>query len=106
MSDKELVSTRYTGDKAQRFIFDNCVATVHSAKVCDTAYACTIHRPSIHWMNEWAMVLRESGIIERRCEHGVGHPDPDSAAYMRRESGDDYYGTHGCDGCCFDTQEG
>jgi hypothetical protein len=56
---------------------------------------CPIHSPSpkaeaigsTHW--RW-----DRGIMERLCEHGVGHPDPDD--YVVRQ-GD---GVHGCDGCC------
>jgi hypothetical protein len=32
--------------------------------------------------------------MERICEHGIGHPDPDQI--MRDEAG----WVHGCDGCC------
>jgi hypothetical protein len=41
--------------------------------------------------------------MERKCTHGVGHPDPDEIRIINGE--DD--GTHGCDGCCirFATQE-
>jgi hypothetical protein len=50
-------------------------------------------------MHEEPMVLRESGLVERLCVHGVGHPDPDSVAYFDRHEvrGID---VHGCDGCC------
>jgi len=46
------------------------------------------------------MVWRQwHGLFERQCPHGIGHPDPDDVAY-RLSIGDDYAGTHGCDGCC------
>ncbi len=32
--------------------------------------------------------------LERTCAHGIGHPDPDSLAWLGCE------GIHGCDGCC------
>jgi hypothetical protein len=38
-------------------------------------------------------------LVERICEHGVGHDDPDAVAYMRSK-GHTWAGTHGCDGCC------
>jgi hypothetical protein len=34
--------------------------------------------------------------MERICEHGIGHPDPDD---RRIRTGEDM-GDHGCDGCC------
>jgi hypothetical protein len=43
--------------------------------------------------------------MERVCEHGVGHPDPDHVSHIRRVKGDDYANVdaiHGCDGCCHD----
>src|ERR1035437_9586152 len=59
---------------------------------------CVVHNPSNHKGRGWPMVLRSSGLIERRCPHGVGHPDPDSAAYMDWASkGHGAYTVHGCD---------
>jgi hypothetical protein len=40
--------------------------------------------------------------MERICPHGVGHPDPDDAAYHIR-IGQGYKTIHGCDGCCRQT---
>lgn len=54
-----------------------------------------IHNPTKHHMREWDVVLRETGLMERLCPHGIGHPDPDSAAHFGPE-----WGIHGCDGCC------
>ena len=34
--------------------------------------------------------------MERICDHGIGHPDPDE---FRIRNGEDD-GIHGCDGCC------
>lgn len=36
--------------------------------------------------------------MERTCPHGVGHPDPDDAAYRASQGDTDC--THGCDWCC------
>jgi hypothetical protein len=67
---------------------------------CDK-YGCTIHAPTKHPMDDLLAHLREdSGLIERICPHGVGHPDPDSANYFERERGQTMIGVHGCDGCC------
>jgi len=64
---------------------------------------CVIHKPSQHKMIGWPMVIRASTLIERTCRHGVGHPDPDSVAYLNwKDEYDDKFGwgVHGCDGCC------
>lgn len=69
-------------------------------------HACCFHSPSSHHMVNWPMVIRYDryGLVERICEHGVGHPDPDSLAYIDKcleaagwEKDD---GIHGCDGDC------
>ena len=52
-------------------------------------------------MADWPTVVRASGLIERTCPHGVGHPDPDSLAWSLSGSRD--YSVHGCDGCCHHT---
>lgn len=71
----------------------------HTKAQCD-GLPCPFHGPSLHPMVEEPMLLRASGLIERTCRHGVGHPDPDSAAWLNRVSGQDSWGVHGCDGCC------
>jgi hypothetical protein len=41
--------------------------------------------------------------MERLCQHGVGHPDPDHIDYVRRTRGTRAAwgdGVHDCDGCC------
>ena len=45
----------------------------------------------------------DRGIMERKCTHGIGHPDPDDINVINGT--DD--GTHACDGCClrFATEE-
>lgn len=65
---------------------------------------CTIHNPSNHHMKDWPTHWREDlGIFERICEHGVGHPDPDSLDYIRNYNPmkADTLAIHSCDGCCF-----
>jgi hypothetical protein len=43
---------------------------------------CCIHSPSDHRMRGWRMNWRDdTGVMERLCEHGVGHPDPDHLAH-------------------------
>lgn len=48
------------------------------------------------------LLLRETGLVEGVCEHGVGHPIPESAAYKDLQHGHakGTWGVHGCDGCC------
>jgi hypothetical protein len=41
--------------------------------------------------------------MERKCQHGVGHPDPDHIDFVRRSMGDAaarMESNHNCDGCC------
>ncbi len=76
---------------------------VHAFDVCRQDQFCAIHRPSHHGMRAWPMHLRETGLIERVCSHGVGHPDPDSARYFNERGPVGSRGTwtiHGCCGCC------
>lgn len=62
---------------------------------------CVFHNPSKHGMVDWPKVIRSSALVERTCPHGVGHPDPDSLAWLD-SIGRSGYGVHGCDGCCTD----
>lgn len=72
---------------------------VHLADQC-AGRPCIIHNPSDHHMRSWDLVWRgDKGCFERTCPHGVGHPDPDNAAFLR-SIGKSYLSVHGCDGCC------
>ena len=52
-------------------------------------------------MRDWPQHYREdTGVTERICPHGVGHPDPDQAW-----PADDWRWVHGCDGCCARTND-
>lgn len=77
---------------------------VHSDTQCEGQW-CVMHNPSPHHMWSWPITLRNTGLMERVCEHNVGHPDPDSLAWLdrnyERERGTDSgLWSHGCDGCC------
>lgn len=64
---------------------------VHSPSACE-GRGCPIHHPSQHHMRDWPQNWRnDRRMMERICEHGVGHPDPDDLNANR---------AHGCDGCC------
>jgi hypothetical protein len=83
----------------------------HSLAECVLKY-CVIHNPSDHHMKEWDINIRldrYGALAERLCPHGIGHPDPDSLAYIStlvpEEAREDtlyYEGIHGCDGCCWE----
>jgi len=71
---------------------------IHSPDRCEGT-PCPFHAPSDHHMASWPTDLRMSGLVERLCSHGIGHPDPDSMAWMA-SVGRHGHGIHGCDGCC------
>ena len=71
---------------------------VHDAAKC-AGQACAVHNPSNHRMSGFKRHWRsDRKIIERICPHGIGHPDPDDAAFECKQAGADT--VHGCDGCC------
>ena len=78
---------------------------VHNRAYCKGEYCC-IHNPSDHLMKDWPTHWRQDrGMMERMCECGVGHPDPDDIAFKKRMAekyNRDSYdtGIHGCCGCC------
>lgn len=81
--------------------------THHDPADCE-GRPCCIHNPSDHHMKDWPQHWRpDRYLMERTCEHGIGHPDPDHVAYMKSvgkwEEAD---ATHGCDGCCNAPQGG
>lgn len=77
------------------------LSNVHPKTQCSGQY-CTVHNPSKHHMRKWPMVWRnDKGVMERKCEHGVGHPDPDDAEHLKRVDRESAT-IHGCDGCCRD----
>lgn len=82
-------------------------SSIHLPHQCANGTYCCIHNPSLHKMRDWPMNLRETGLIERLCEHGVGHPDPDSAAWLDRQHKHKpgTWSVHGCDGCCGEPEE-
>jgi hypothetical protein len=77
--------------------------SVHTEDKCEGEHCC-IHNPSDHHMKDWPTLWRDDRkLMERICEHGVGHPDPDDLAFKERMFGKKVAETeaiHGCDGCC------
>ena len=75
------------------------LSNVHNVSKCAGSNCC-VHNPSDHHMRDWPMDWRsDKGVMERTCPHGIGHPDPDDAAY-NASRGMEYLNVHGCDGCC------
>lgn len=86
------------------------VLRTHKIADCSHQEACCIHRPSNHPLRHAPLNWRsDRGLMERICEHGVGHPDVDDLAHKKRVMEPGRYESyafeiHGCDGCCFDTE--
>lgn len=76
---------------------------VHDKRHCE-GRNCSIHNPSNHHMKDWPTHWRDDrNLMERICEHGVGHPDPDHIDFIAKKYGEDTAiaeSIHGCDGCC------
>lgn len=49
----------------------------------------------------WAVsqTIRESGLVEDVCDHGIGHPNAQWLA-KHDPKGKKGFNVHGCDGCC------
>lgn len=74
---------------------DRHMVGVHDPVLCE-GRPCALHNRSAHHLRHLPQIWRaDRHIIERVCEHGVGHPDPDSPW-----DDDDANWIHGCDGCC------
>lgn len=43
-----------------------------------------------------AQTVRETGLLEDICKHGVGHPNED----WLMDHHENHWAIHGCDGCC------
>ena len=72
----------------------------HGPDECSGEHCC-IHNPSNHPLRDAPMHWRsDKHVMERICEHGIGHADPDDVAHRKR-MGVERAGVHGCDGCCW-----
>lgn len=77
------------------------VVNVHKPEVCE-GQPCTVHHKTDHTMRSMPQHWRtDRSMMERICNHGVGHPDPDNP--WPDESP---MWVHNCDGCCLDPPEG
>lgn len=87
------------------FLPQGYVMRTHPRSRCAGDF-CSVHNPSDHPLKDAPRNWRsDRGLMERVCEHGIGHPDPDDLAFKRRTMDPrDYtnhaYGVHGCDTCC------
>jgi hypothetical protein len=76
---------------------DAVLYDVHDPLACK-GRPCPIHGRTDHPLRYATQVWRsDRGVVERICEHGVGHPDPDSLPGTKH--------MRGCDGCCGMTEE-
>ena len=76
----------------------------HSKAAC-LAHPCSVHCPSDEAKAIGTRYWRsDRHMMERICEHGIGHPDPDEFNFLRKigygPEALDSHATHGCDGCC------
>lgn len=87
----------------ERILVDDELLIIHKREKCAGEF-CPVHNASDHHMRTWRLHWRDDQqIFERICFHGVGHPDPDTIAFLKRTAGEDFGGiaaVHGCDGCC------
>lgn len=73
---------------------------VHAEQSCE-GRGCSVHHPSDHHMGDFSQHYRaDRGLMERLCEHHIGHPDPDDKNFHEKVLKDNFDFTHGCDGCC------
>ena len=71
------------------------ITGIHKPSQC-AGDECVIHNPSTHHLRHMPTHYRQdTGITERICEHGTGHPDPDDPTTDV---------VHGCCGCCRESE--
>lgn len=65
---------------------------------------CVFHNPSEHPLKGAPLSWRgDRGLMERICQHNIGHPDPDDLNFFEKANGQEAAegrGIHGCCGCC------
>lgn len=85
---------------------DGRVLQTHSPSMCQGEFCC-VHNPSDHPLKDAPLNWRsDRHLMERICDHGIGHPDPDGLAFRRRVLPTNLFTSlalaiHGCDGCCW-----
>ncbi|WP_448640275.1 hypothetical protein [Geodermatophilus sp. URMC 63] len=76
---------------------------VHPTTACAGEH-CVVHNPSDHHTRRRPLVWPgDKSVFERTCPHGIGHLDPDDAAFLVR-IGPGHLTIHGYDmlSCCED----
>jgi hypothetical protein len=64
------------------------------------SWGCWFHHPLPHPLSDAPVIWRsDKQTAERRCPHGIGHPDRQDVVYKGVVRGRDV-SVHGCDGCC------
>lgn len=72
---------------------DRQLYAVHNESLCKGRH-CSLHNRSDHVLRHAPQHWRsDRGFMERICEHGCGHPDPDDYAVITQP---EVYGIHGC----------
>lgn len=95
---KVLYSTHF--EEGNRFTddFGNVLVHVHPESDDCHTYGCTIHAPTPQ-ARSIGKQLWAHDKMQRVCEHGFEHPDPDGATWQQRTFGEATT-AHECDGCC------
>lgn len=57
-----------------------------------------------HHMTEWETAPMPNGVLGRKCEHGLLHPDPEDLTLKAKKNFalNLQLSEHECDGCCVD----
>jgi hypothetical protein len=80
------------------------LTNIHKLEARCLKEGCVVHKPSDHHMRHMRTIWRnDRAFMERICEHGVGHPDPDQVKYWKTTLPEEEaraQAVHGCDGCC------
>jgi len=96
MAEMSVGVSDYIGKGGRTHTKEQCKATRKQG----APKGCVLHKPTLHKLTGSRQVMRSTTLIEDICEHGVGHPNPDSAAFLNWRDGTDTWFVHGCDGCC------
>lgn len=104
LDDFDLFGNVHVAEATLGMQIGQTILQTHAAARCGGEFCC-LHNPSRHPLDSAPLNWRaDRSLMERICDHGIGHPDPDDLAHKQRHMGDRYAGyafeVHGCDGCC------
>lgn len=81
-------------------LFTSGIALTHTASRCEGP--CPIHEPSSHHMRHLPAFYRASrNLIERCCDHGTWHPDPDQVTRWQQTLSPTEAVAQTVHGCCY-----